>query len=333
MSIWDFWNVRAQDYVHGMLDEAQSAADTNYSPLEADAQYVLVLLRRMRIVNVRKGFKKFYGTVHTDIGTQHASGKAVTFAQVIAPPELRDVEAKDLDRTIVSNQPLFGLTPYRGGPLQLNAALLSVQSADFLGPFLDVLTDLASLAGVSYVAAARPFLDPMRRAIDLLTGTTGSQILETYLVTNLTNPSSGIYVVMRAPKTEINLRDLRVESDYSLSHAKGVDLARYPYLVLSIEGRRDRPDWRGIPEIGRAYDELTNALRADSPPAVENAMVVFARTARLSDDLLSDHAENLIAQVETMKNRVLGAPRTGPSEAAVSVPALESFDPFVSRGS
>jgi hypothetical protein len=62
-------------------------------------------------------------------------------------------------------------------------------------------------------------------------------------------------------------------------------------------------------------------------------MVIFARTARLSDDLLSDHAENLIAQVEAMKNRVLGAPRTGPSEAASRVPALDSFDPFVSRGS
>lgn len=152
MGIWDFWTTKSRDYVYGLLEEGQCSGDIHCVALQADEDYVGVLLRRMRIVNVRKGFKRFYGAVHADVGAQHAAGELVSFTQFVAPPELRDVSPEKFDRTIISNQALFGPTPYRGGPLQLNAALLSVQSVDLLGPYLDVLTDLGSLAGVAYVS-------------------------------------------------------------------------------------------------------------------------------------------------------------------------------------
>lgn len=328
MPIWDFWTTKSQDYVYGMLDESQYPSEVQCYALEPDRHYVQVFLRRMRIVDVRKGLRRFYGAVHADVGSLHASGKSVSFAQVIAPPELRDVSPGNFDRTIISNQPLFGPTPYRGGSLQVNAALLSVESADLLGPYLDVLTELATLAGVAYVSVAKPFLDPLRHGIDLLTGSTGPQSLEIGLVTNLTKPTTGVYVVMRAPKVDIRLQDLRVDSDYSLTHINGADLARFPYMVLTVEGDVTRPDWRGVPDLGVRYDELAKALEADDPPVVEDAFALFRRTTHLSDDLILEHARILVNQVEAKKNEILDAPRTGAGTPTVAVPPLDFFAPF-----
>lgn len=329
MGVWDFWTTKSRNYVYGMLDESQCSGNIRCLPLEADEHYVVVLLRRMRIVNVRTGFKRFYGAVHADVGAQHATGKVVSFTQVIAPPELRDVSPENLDRTIITNQALFGPTPYRGGPLKLNAALLSVQSADLLGPYLEVLTDLASLAGVAYVAAAKPFLDPLRRGVDLLTGTTGPQSLEIYLVTNVTSPMTGAYVVVRAPDTEVRLRDLRLAADFSLSHAGGMDLSDYPHMVFTLEASTSRPDWRGIPELGPAYDEFIEALKTDEPPAIEEALTVLRRTILLSDDLLSQHAKTLVAQIEAKRDMLQEGVLTAKGRD-VRLPTLDEFDPFSS---
>jgi hypothetical protein len=327
MSIWDFWTTKAQDYVHGMLDEDQCPSDVQCYTLEPDQHYIQVVLRRMWIANVRRGINRFYGAVHADVGSLQASGKLTSFTQVVAPPELRDVSAANFNRSIVSNQPLFGPMPYRGGSLKVNAALLSVRSADLLGPYLDVLTELGALAGVAYISVARPFLDPLRRGIDLLTGVTGPQSLEIYLVTNLVKPMTGVYVVMRAPNTQIRLHDLRVNDDYSLSHTSGADLSRYPYMVLTVDGATKRADWRGIPEVGLAYDGLVEALKTDNPPDVEEAIAFFRRTALLNDDLIPQHARALVEQVRDMKNEVLGATLTA-GTTAILVPPLDIFNPF-----
>jgi hypothetical protein len=52
---------------------------------------VSVKLKKMRIVNVRVGFKRFYGAVHADIGLWHGAGRKINFKQLIAPPDLQDV--------------------------------------------------------------------------------------------------------------------------------------------------------------------------------------------------------------------------------------------------
>ena len=73
-------------------------------------------------VAARVGFKKLYGTVHSDAGTQHASGDLVSVAKLTAPPQLANVAPSDFARALVVNQPLFGPTPYRGGPIKLSPA-------------------------------------------------------------------------------------------------------------------------------------------------------------------------------------------------------------------
>jgi hypothetical protein len=330
MSIWDFWKTDAKDYVYGLLDASQCPPEIVVRSVPEDEAYVEVTLRRLKILYVRVGTKKFYGAVHSDAGLFHDSGQVVNFKSLISPEELKgkDVDAAHLDRVIISNQPLIGPTPYRGGSLQLNLVLLSVKSVDLAGPFLDVLSGLASAAGVSYVSVAQPFLKPLAAGIDLLTGTSGASVREIQVMTALKPLRTGVFVIVRAPSDELSLSQLRVNSDFTLTYSDGSPVQKYPYMVVSIESSPTRPDWKGIPDIKKAYDQLVAAVKKDKPKEYKETFDAFRRTALLSDDLLFDHAQELVSQVQKRMDALMGAPLTkGGTEK--EVPEIEAFDPFL----
>jgi hypothetical protein len=329
MSIWDFWKTDAKDYVYGLLDISQCPSGTAVRPIAEDEEYVEVTLRRLKILHVRVGTKKFYGAVHSDISLYHSSGQVVNFKSLITPEELKgkDVDATHLDRVIISNQPLVGPTPYRGGDFQLNLALLSVKSVDLAGPFLDVLSGLASAAGVSYVSVAQPFLKPLAAGIDLLTGTSGASVREIQVMTGLKPLKTGVFVVLRAPNNEMRLGDVRVDSDYTLTFADNTPIEQYPYMVVGIESSPKRADWKGIPDIKKAYNDIAAAVKKDKPKEYKEALDVFRRTIFLSDDLLFEHAKKLYAQVEREMSQIMGATLTA-RVGAKKVPDLDAFDPF-----
>lgn len=327
MAFWDFWKEEAKDYVHGWLEPAQTPG-TVLSPINAETSYVTVRLRRMRIVNVRVGFGRFYGAVHADVGLWHAAGRKINFKQLIAPPDLQDVSSGSLDRTIVVDKELFGPAPYRGGALDLNLTLLAVKSTDLAGPFLNVLTGLASAAGVSYVKMAEPFLKPLSDGIDLLSGTKDASGREVALVTNLSPPRSGVYVVARATRSELDLSTVTLATDYTLRDRSGSSVSKYPYLVVSIEGSPERVDFMGIPEVRIAYDAVKKSVSDDDPKAYQDTLNVFRRVVLLCDDLLSPHAKKLFEDVKKKMDEIMGAPMTAGTGERAGLPELGSFRPF-----
>jgi hypothetical protein len=328
MSIWDFWKAEAKDYLFGQLQASQGPAGTTTTPIFKDQAYVRVLLRRMRIVNIRLVTKKFYGAVHSDLGLLHQSGSIVNFKQLIAPPELKDVDSASLDRTIVSNQPILGPTPYRGDALQFNLALVSVVSSDLAGPYLEVLSGLASAAGVSFVSVAQPFLKPLASGIDLLTGVKGASTREIQVVTNLAPLQTGVFVVIRATNKDIHLSDLRVASDYALQYSDGQPVTKYPYVVASIESSPDRNDWMSIPELKAAYADVAEAVKHDRPEEYKEALAAFRRTTLLNGDLLYAHAKRLVAEGKTRMDELMGATMTAGTGVAREVPEFSTFHPF-----
>lgn len=327
MGFWDFWTEEAKDYVHGWLDLGQTRGIA-LGPINAETSYVTVKLKKMRIVNVRVGFKRFYGAVHADVGLWHAAGRKINFKQLIAPPDLQDVSSGSLDRSIVVDKEIFGPAPYRGGALDLNLTLLAVKSADLAGPLLDVLAGLASAAGVSYVKMAEPFLKPLSDGIGLLSGTKDATGREIALVTSLSPPRAGVYVVARATKNQLDLSTVSLAADYTLNDSSGSPVSEYPYLVVSMEGSPERIDFMGIPEVKAAYDAVKKAVTDDDPRGYQETLTVFRRVVLLCDDLLMPHARKLFDEVKKKMDEIMGARETSARAERVELPELASFHPF-----
>lgn len=329
MGWWNqIWTTRAEDWTSGYLEPLQVFDKLGRTTVHANAAYLSVYLRSMRVVNIRTGLKKFYGTVHSFITIPHISGKSAQFHVLTTPASLSNIDAKNVDRIISMNQRLLGPIPYRGGDLEIEVGLFSIESVNLAQPFLTVLESLSQAAGVSYVNAAVPFVGPLLQGIDLLAGTSGGSILEIGLSRKYQNVETGTMVIMRAAKGLIDLSDLRVDEDYRLIDSYGNAVKDYPYMVLAIDAEKERADWFNIPELAQSYHEIQQALRKGKHQETMEALAVFKRVVYTSPDLLDRHAENLARKVDSEVNNKLKFIPTSKSLTEMRMPELMTMDIF-----
>src|SRR5262249_43906630 len=182
-------------------------------PGDKDTEYYITIdLGSMRVPNSTRAYTKLYAAVHSFISVPtFERATNAQFRVVTTPVELKNIDAANLDRVVQVNKRLLGPIPYRGGRLGLEIGRYSVKSADLLVPYLQLLQEMSSQAGVAYVNTALPFIPLLKRGIDLITGNAKDSTLEVGLSTELEQPRANWYLVMAGPKTEVQGAGLTVD--------------------------------------------------------------------------------------------------------------------------
>lgn len=291
MSMWsDLWRSESRSWAWGRIP----GPSTDH--LTANASYVAVTLRSFRIAKTRVGGKRFYGALQSTISLPSIEGSLFEAMAIIAPPKLRDVATRNLDRFEVGSRLLFGLTPYRGGRLDLEIGLLAVRSQDLLAPYLDLLVELATVAGVAFAGPVIPFVGPIKKGLQQLTKASAGVTLEVGLSHSLDAPVPGNYFVARATKDSVG--SFSLDDQFRLVCADNREMPGVPYIVFSIDAAPVRDDWFMIPDIAAAYGRLRDSVREDAPGHVfKYYKTAFERAVRASPDLLPAHAEQVIREV------------------------------------
>jgi hypothetical protein len=283
---------KAQDFIIAPLDERHGAP--RREPVEIDGVYVTLSVKAARIVDVRRWTSKFHGCINSRANFLHEAQGNVEHQTVLAPPELKELDPAHLDRIVSIDKVLLGPFPYRG-QLGLTIALFSVKSADLAGPYLDLLTTLADTAGVSFLAAAKPYIDPLRKGADLLFGTADASQLEIGFDRDFTALEAGYYLAMRAPKDAVALDTLRIDAnDYRLLDQRGLPFGTYPYFILAVETGSRRADWMLIPDLKATWDAMKQAFVAAHYNDAGNLLGQFERECRVSPDLVPPDVQRLV---------------------------------------
>ena len=317
----DIWRTETQDWVHGWLEPGQTPPGSPAGIVEPNASYLSIFLKSARIVNVRSGFTKFYGAVHSLMRLPHRSAKMADFNVITTPAELKNVDSEGIDRVIQIDQRLLGPVPYVDGDLEVQVGLFSVASSNLAAPYLNLLESLSKTAGVSFISAAAPFAAPILEGVKLLTSGNRDAVLEIGLAMSEQRPRQGLYVAMRAPKSRTALSDLRVDpSDFRLLKQNGEPISDYPYFVLEFSASNQRPDWYMIPEIATAYARIQSLYREASPETA-SAVEMFRRIALTCNDLVSDDAAALAAKMSKLYQLVApGEITRGGAQPAAAIP-------------
>jgi hypothetical protein len=298
---------RAQDWVSGWLNEAQVPAGTPLGNVDADTAYLNIFLRSARIVNVRTGLRRFYGAVHSCVSVKHRSQGTSKFNVFTTPNELKNIDSSHMDRVVQGRVRLLGPVPYAGGDLEMQAGLFSVAAADLAAPYLALLETLSNAAGVSFISTALPFAKPIMEGVKLLTES-DKDSLEIGISETQATPQQGYRVVMRAPKDAVSLADLRMDhSDCRLLDRNGKPIADYPYIVFESRGEEQRSDWFAIPELGKAYGSLQEAVLANNRKDADAALDRFRRVALTCNDLTPGDADRVARKGESIY-RAVGPP-------------------------
>lgn len=311
------FKTRAEDWFFAYLEPNQTPSNSPREKVNPDQAYLSLHMKSMRIVNVRKGLNTFYGAIHSFVSLPHRGGQPAEFNVLTTPMKLEELDAKNIDRVISLDKRLFGPVPYRGGDMELEAGLFSIKSADLAKPFISLLEDISALSGVSYISQALPFAEPLKKGVNMLTGSEQDTILEIGLSKEFKEQSieTGYFVVMRAPKGQVDAKGLKVDStDFRLTDVNGKAIKDFPYIVFELSQDRKRSDWFAIPELQKPFQELRKDVVEGNYTSAEESLKVFRRTVLTCNDLLFADAKKLYAQVERETNETLGTGTTSAKE-------------------
>lgn len=321
-AVTNILHAEGQDFLIHELTSTHGVAEAAV-PLVKDQDYVTIRVKKSRIVNVRKGTSKFYGSVQSRAHYIHADRGQVEYQRVLAP-EMLELDADNVDHMLVIDKPVLGPVPYLG-ELALELGLFSVKSSDLAAPYLELLNNLAEKSGVAALTTALPYVEPLRKGADLLFGNAKLSTLEIGVDRSWPALSTGTWLVMRAPAQDINPNRIRINpSDGTVTTGAPKPC---PYLVFTIEASRRRDDWMTIPELKSAWDAIATAAKAGRVNDAEQLMKQFVLIARWSPDLVPDDARRLADRAAALLPSAI-QPRTtvAAKPSAVAFPELKSLD-------
>jgi hypothetical protein len=309
MSWWKVaWQTDFTDWTYGLLRPSQVAGGTESLVVPPNGAYMNVVLRSMRIPFSRRGWTRYAPAVHCFSSLQHKRTGRVSFHAVSTPTKLKDLDPKRLARVEMGEARLLGPVPYRGGDMCLEIGLFSVATDNMAAPYLGLLERVAGVAGVSFSGAAAPLVEAVREGLDALFTNGDAACLEIGLVNTFTQVVTGHYVLARAPKGELPLEELGIDSDGRLTRA-GTVLHDVPYLVFHVGATERRDDWFDIPELRTAYDNIQDVLASGDASKGREALGAFRLRALMSADLLAADAQRIVGLVQKDVNEILdGAP-------------------------
>jgi hypothetical protein len=290
---------RANDFVAYWLEAGQVPDRLGREPIRAGTDYLRIDLRALEVVYVQKGLTKFYGIVNSVVALTHLGEGTAQFHAVIAPPDLKDVDAADLERFISFNRPLAGPVPYRGGDVDIQVGLFSVASASLLDPYLGLLEEIGNKCSVEFINLALPYAGLLTTGIALLTGSSNTKSLEVGVWTNLTDLRSGWLLIMRADRAKFPLKRLKalaVEGDDAKLMEGEQQIKEYPYVILRVSGSSRRDDFAKIPELKGQHDLYREALRSNDAEKAHEALQSFRRYLFTCPDLLKTDATRIYGE-------------------------------------
>jgi hypothetical protein len=317
---------RAKDWTFLRLPPDNTPDNSKNEELGKDQDYFDVWLRSYRIVDLRRGLRMFFPIVHSFISVPHRLGENREFHTVTTPTNLQAIDAKRIDRVFTGSINLLGTTAYRGGKVRTEIGVFSVEEQDLAGPYLKVMEEMAKAGGVSFFELAKPFVQPIRTAMDLLMQSTGEDKLEVGYLEEHAPLITGWYAIVRAPKGTFKPADLKVDPADRRLLAAGAGIQDHPYLLFEIRKLAKHDEWFKIPSIKAAYAEINDAIRRRNDNDITAALDAFEWTCKHSPDLLEKDAQEIADQVRKEVGGTRGtAVKTAKGKEAPSLPLLESY--------
>jgi hypothetical protein len=223
-----------------------AASDHTTEVLEPNAGYFRVWLSDMYLARSRDWFTNRYPAVHASVSLRFGEHEQATFSTLSRPaPDM-------LGPGVFNNFALTPLLPYRGGTVELTVGLTVLKGASLLVAGLDVLGDFSGLIGPPLsqtLGVATKVTSGVTKLIDAVGDGVVLSLANTFAAAGGTGANvlaPGWWAIVRAPQERISPASLRVDNNrLHTFDGEGLHpLAGYDHMLLRIEGRRERDDWR-----------------------------------------------------------------------------------------
>ncbi len=299
----DILKQEAPSWYFGRIGSGQAG-----EPVQPESAYLSLYLEAMHIRDLRIRAQTFYALVTSSCTMQSRDGNTAELVVASTPDIFRGADPNRLDRIVTGTVPLVDAVPYRGSGLGAEIGLFSIPGYFMVGPYLELLGDVAAAATVAWLPAAAALVAPVRKGLDLLFGAAADARLEIGLAHTWTEPVTGHYAVVRA---QAPARGFTLGPSNRLLNPDGTEV-KEPYLVLRLDAHPERHNWAAIPDLQHSYQAIAHTVRLNDLSAAKEALAAFRRAAVFSPDLLATDGKRLYESVR--KQVTLALPATGTSQ-------------------
>lgn len=220
-------------------------------PLTARAGYVRLWLTEGFLARSRAMGMSRFPVLHGGVRLSFLGNSPTAFSGLTKTPQDLAVPGAQMDF------PLTALLPFNGGTVEVEAALYSATSEGPVGVAVNLLDGLGALLGPP-LATAAAIVDKVSGGLDSVLSGNGTDPVLAVHWTLLSQGGGGsalmpgYLVVVRTPQRALGGRLVMINGCLHLENGRTHSpLTGHDYLVLRVECREERDDWR-LPEL----DEL-----------------------------------------------------------------------------
>lgn len=256
----NLWNriqqaTKGKKYLHVPLNQQEA--------LQSDRSYLRIFIAEMFLESTFAWFKTWYPAVSVGVQLKFGDQPATIVTRVVRPPEDATKDG------VLRNYEILPLTPFNGGTVEVQAALLAMQGADYLGVVIDVLQDFSSLIAAP-LGQALAVADKVANGLDtIMQATNGDARLpyhDTFVGAGMgaNELKPGYLAIIRAEANEVDPKRLSVQ-DGKLLYAPSSGAPPSPfrladYVLLRFDGSASRDDYRHLASIAGPYNDFLAAL-------------------------------------------------------------------------
>lgn len=244
-------------YIYERIPNARTDVEIDEMPLVPDESYFRVWLAEMYLARSREWFTEWYPAVQASVNLRFGDEAPTTFSRIVRAPN------DALARGVLMNYPLTELLPYRGGILEVEAALMAFRGTggtDYISAALGLLENFGGLISpplgqaLQVAQAVNKGIDDIIAAAD---GRVHLSLHQAFISGEASNAlRAGFIAVILATEDQINPEKLSIKENRLM--LDGAPLTGYDYMLLQIERRAERDDWQ-LSYIDDLMDKVANA--------------------------------------------------------------------------
>lgn len=292
MSLWDLiksWKtVEGKQYISHAIPRARTDVDYDEAPLMPYQSYFRVWLAQMYLTRSRNWFTDWHPAVHSSVSLGFGPrGEKTTFSRVAPAPQ------EVMGPGVLQNFRLSELMPYNGGAVEIDASLVALRGESTMSAALGMLASFAGLVAPPLdksLAIARQVAEGINSLFESADGKVHLCLHDGYVSGgggggNDLRP--GYIAVILATDRDLDRSRLCVAGDrllYQANDGAPAPLTSHDHMLLRIEKRIERPDWR-LPDIDELMNKAVDAFIKGKPDEGEAFRRAALATAVTSPDL------------------------------------------------
>ena len=300
------WRLFREESVDRTLVELPSShiedAAAESAPLLADRGYFRIWVTRMCLAHSTDWFSTRYPSVHAFVDFDFGGGDRLEIASLAGPSHLAEVDKAHLDQVMSLNHVVSPLTPFKGGTVTVELALLSVEADDKMGRFLEAMSGVASLVAVPQLSSVLSIAGQVADGARAFAGVEGNRMqigyqntfvgedghagdasgneLRDHFIVVANTPAGDKYTSRRLWLTKSGLR-------VGDSRAVAKPLSGVDWMLIHIETRTMRDDYANLSDVTEPLHEAIRALIEGNTQQAEARLRVALSAALTSQDLIS----------------------------------------------